>query len=46
MFSRSSEKMAVSFSTISNAAVGTRVSINNKGTDLFFKDIFKLEQRV
>ena len=42
MFHSSSEKMAVSFTIISDAAVTTRVSINKKGAD-FIKGIFKLE---
>ena len=42
MFCNSSEKMAVSFTIISNVAVTTRVSINKKGADLFTKGIFKL----
>ena len=46
MFHSSSEKMAVSFTLISNVAVTTRVSIKKKGVDLFIKGIFKPEQSV
>ena len=42
----SSEKMAVSFTVISNVAVTRRVSINKKGEDLLIKGIFKPEQNV
>ena len=46
MFRSSSEKMAVSFTVISNVVVTTSVSINKKGADLFIKGIFKPKQSV
>ena len=46
MFCSSSEKMALSFTIISNVAVTTHISINKKGADLFTKGIFKLEQSI
>ena len=44
MFCSSNEKMVVSFTVIIKVAVTTRVSINQKGADLFIKNIFKSEQ--
>ena len=46
MFRSSNEKMAVSFTIISNVAVTTGVSIDKKGADHFIKAIFKPEQSV
>ena len=46
MFHGSSEKMAVSFTIISDVTVTIRVSLNKKGSDLFIKGIFKPEQSV
>ena len=40
----SSEKMAVSFTIISDVAVTACVSINKKGADLFIKGILKTEK--
>ena len=42
----SGEKMAESFTVISNVAVTRRLSINKKGEDLLIKGIFKPEQNV
>ena len=44
MFCSSSEKIAVSFTIISNVAVTKRLSINKKAVYLFIKGIFKLEK--
>ena len=46
MFCSSSEKMAISFTVISDVAVTTWKSISKKDGDLFIKRIFKLEQSV
>ena len=40
------EKMALSFTVISNVAVTACVSINKKGADRFIKGIFKPKQSV
>ena len=46
MFRSSSEEIAVIFTIISNIAVTTRVSINEKGADIFIKGIFEPQQNV
>lgn len=46
MFRNSTEKMAVSFTVITNIAVITHAPINKKGVDLLIKDIFEPEQSV
>ena len=46
MFRSSSEKMAVSFTVISNIVVTRRVPINKKKADLFIKGILKPEKSV
>ena len=43
MLYSSSDKIAVSFTIISNVAVTAHVSINKKAADLFIKGILKTE---